>query len=143
MKIFAFIMIIMHMLSSSFVFTYLPLGMYVIVCWIIDNKVGSKLCSMYYRLDVSRISSCHWIFVHKWFSEADSSKEHNEHFIFFFTPSCTRGWKKIMCSLEVSASENYLWTNIQLHDEILEPSNTATLNCNAPFYILCQATHFL
>ena len=37
-------------------------------------------------LEVVRISSCHWIFDHKWFSEADTSKEHIEHIIFFLYP---------------------------------------------------------
>ena len=37
-------------------------------------------------LDVVRISSCHWIFDHKWFSEADTSKGHIEHIIFFLYP---------------------------------------------------------
>ena len=41
-----------------------------------------QLCT----LDVVRISSCHWIFDHKWFSEADTSKEHIEHIIFFLYP---------------------------------------------------------
>ena len=33
---------------------------------------GAWFCSLG-RLDVSRISSCHWIFVYKWFSTADTS----------------------------------------------------------------------
>ena len=38
-----------------------------------------------------------------------------------------RGYRKkimcSMCSLEVSASENHLWSNIQWHDKILTTSN--------------------
>ena len=43
--------------------------------------------TMYSRCLKNWISSHHWIFVHKWYSKADISKEHNEHFIFFSPPS--------------------------------------------------------
>ena len=43
-------------------------------------------CQPDYYSCVVRISSCHWIFGHKWFSEADTSKEHIEHIIFFLYP---------------------------------------------------------
>ena len=79
---------------------YLPNWNFIFIsAWGMLVKVPRSFRCTFSNYDVPRISSHHWISVHKWFSEADTAQEHNEHFIFFYPLVTDHKDKTFWCRL--------------------------------------------